>query len=278
MAKLPKMAQVRTIDCVEALRYDNPRGYSIGMSKLGETCERRIWLEWKWVLVDEEISSKVRKIFDFGTWAEPVIIRDLEKAGMVVTDQQEKLLGFAGHIKGFTDGCVLGVKEAPKTLHLLEMKTANIKNFNLLKKKGVKHQYPKHYAQMQRYMGAKKLDRALYVCLCKDNQEYYIERVYFSQTEYTRLTDLEKSLVMSSEAPPLLYDKTFFECKFCPMTTFCHDGAKANKNCRTCKNIDLCNDGKYECGLTDDELNKEQQIEACDFYEYDVEAFENDSP
>jgi hypothetical protein len=57
-----------------------------------------------------------------------------------------------------------------------------------LEKKGVKVSKPMHWAQMQVYMLGTKIERALYVAVCKDDDRIYTERVKYdrSRQELTR--------------------------------------------------------------------------------------------
>jgi hypothetical protein len=71
---------------------------------------------------------------------------------------------------------VLGLPQAPKTPHILEIKTASDKYFREMEKSGVKKAKPEHWAQMQMYMKWSidqfKEDgctRAIYIVVNKDN-------------------------------------------------------------------------------------------------------------
>ncbi len=84
------------------------------------------------------------------------------------------------HFQGNADGIITGLPQAPKSPHLLEIKTASDKMFKDMQKSGVKKSKPEHYAQMQIYMkwsidqfGADGCQRALYFVVNKDNDDIY---------------------------------------------------------------------------------------------------------
>ncbi len=225
------------------------RGKSIGMSQLGTDCDRKLWLGLHWFAPPEVISGKLQRIFDTGIEAEEFMVRDLERIGIEVTKRQEEIWGFGNYVHGFTDGRCINVPEAPKTEHLLEMKTHNDRSWNGVYKNGVKKSKPLHYAQMQRYMAGLSLSRALYLAYNKNTSAYYSERVKFNPGFAEDLIRKESDIVLSSELPKRKFERHFFQCKFCDFSEFCYDNAPAPKNCRTCKHSDLFGGGTWVCTL-----------------------------
>ena len=55
---------------------------------------------------------------------------------------------------------------------MLEIKTHNAKSCGTLKRQGVQKSKPRHWAQMQTYMGMAQLKRALYFAVNKDTDEH----------------------------------------------------------------------------------------------------------
>ena len=136
------------------------RSRRLGMASLGDSCFRSMWFKFRWVR-QGSLGRRINRIFSFGNACEDIAIKDLTEIGITITDQQLGVDGWGGHIYGKIDGIAHNVPEAPATPHLLEVKSMNDRNFQKLKKLGVVEAQPKHYVQMQMYMGKLKLTRAL---------------------------------------------------------------------------------------------------------------------
>jgi hypothetical protein len=93
------------------------------------------------------------------------------------TGRQWQVVAHGGHFGGSLDAVAIGLKEAPKTWHVVEFKTHSAKSFRELVAKGVALAKPQHWAQMQIYMHLTGITRALYVAVCKDTDDLHIERV-----------------------------------------------------------------------------------------------------
>jgi len=266
---------------------DTPRSY-LGMSGLGDPCSRKIWLGWRWAS-PKQYPARVKRIFNRGDLEEARIIADLKEVGIEVYrkdptiqvvqkgddhielfghigERQEELIGFAGHVKGHTDGRLLGVIEAPKTEHLAEFKTANAKGFKKFKDLGVKEAHKVYYGQLTRYMGGLNLTRAMFIVNNKDTEERHYERVKFDKYYYADLVRKEVEIVLSELPPEKEFAKTWFECKFCDQRAVCHNGATPQVNCRTCEHVDLHDKGRWTCGLNQKDLTFDDQLKGCELY------------
>jgi hypothetical protein len=153
-------------------------------------------------------------------------------------------------VSGSIDGIIEhGVPEAPKTPHVLEIKTHGKKSFESLLKDGVEKSKPMHYVQMQMYMAGMKLDRALYVAICKDDDRIYTERVKLDKAVAKKGVVRGHRIVLADRMPPpLSTDPTWFECRFCAAHEFCHKTQLTKEvNCRTCANSTAKEDGTWSC-------------------------------
>jgi hypothetical protein len=236
-----------TIYRLNQITHTQRRGKSIPMSRIGDPCHRRLWYDFHWAADLEVISNRLSKIFMIGSLAEQFITKDLEYTGIFVTKRQEELWGFGKHVHGFTDGRCENVPEAPKTTHVLEIKTHNTKNFAGVVKDGVKKSKPMHYAQCQRYMIGLDLTRCLYVALNKDTSEYYVERIRLDKSYAKDLLRIEREIVIAEDAPRRIFERSWHECKWCKYQGHCFDDEPFNKNCRTCKYSDPANNGQWLC-------------------------------
>lgn len=272
------------IESVEKVSVNRPY---LGMSGIGNECVRALWMGFRWC-TQETIPARVRRIFERGDLEEARIIRDLKSVGMEVYrwegdekielfgtpgEKQQEIIGFAGHAKGHTDGEVLGVIEAPKTPHLLEMKTMADKYFQKLLKLGVKESNPVYYSQCQRYMGGRKLKRTLLVVTNKNDETRKYIRIKFDQNHYDKLIEKERNVILSEFIPRKEFKQTWYLCRFCKHRYGCHHGAEILKSCRTCKFSDLGNDGEWSCSRQDDKiLTVDDQRAACEVYQLGIEG------
>lgn len=266
MVRLPD--EISTLNSINDIQIEAPLRPYLGMSMIGHSCPRYLWYYLHWVFTPQ-LSGRLDRLFERGRKEEQVVYETLEKVGIKVLAIQESIIGSYGHVKGHSDGRIIGVLEAPKTEHLLEIKTHNDKSFKQLVKKGVLETKPMHYAQMQRYMKGLGLTRALYYAVNKNDDVLYIERVSFDSDYANLLVDKERAIVESTQVPPKIGDSTWYECKFCDAYLVCHFNGTVNKNCRTCKDGVLTDGGAWHCDNQEREefypvlLTEEQQAMGC---------------
>ena len=62
--------------------------------------------------------------------------------------------------------------------------------------------------------------------------------------------------------------ESFYKCKWCEYSSVCFGHDKPIKTCRTCTSVNICDEGKWECGLANRnvELSIEDQHNACSNY------------
>lgn len=243
------------------------RSQRLGMATLGEPCFRAMWFKFRWVRTGTHIQRRIKRIFSTGDAFEKIAIADLISIGYVVTDQQKMVPGYGGHILGYIDGIVMNVIEAPKTPHLLEVKSMNDRNFQQVKKHGVEKAQNKHFYQTQSYMGKLDLTRTLYVAVNKNDSEVYVERIYFDQAKYKERMHRAIDVVSCEETPPNLFNNPKAkECMWCDFSPVCYDQLEYEKSCRTCSRVDIENDGKWSCSLLKKQLTYDEQVAGCNQY------------
>lgn len=273
MPALPEMVNpiVAALNAVYVKRREaeKRRGY-LGASVIGDACDKRLWMEFRWAGKPEDFEGRILRLFNTGHRAEDRMIADLRDAGMTVravdpdTGEQYEV-GFArGHGGGHGDGEVEGVPGAVVVVHLLEMKTHNDKSFEQLKKFGVKISHPKHYAQMQVYMHLRHLKRALYLALNKNTDHYHPERVEYDAQAALALMSRAEHIVGLHVAPQRISeDPTSFACRFCPKWDVCHGANPAERNCRTCLHSTPEPGGVWRCEMHNRVLSREDQEAGC---------------
>jgi hypothetical protein len=244
-----------------------PRAH-MGASLLGHSCDRWLWLNFRMAVV-EKFPGRILRLFRRGQEEEAQVVSDLRAIGLSVqnTGTNQLRVDFGCHVSGSLDGVIeSGVPEAPNAKHVLEIKTHSKKSFDDLLKNGVEKSKPMHYVQMQMYMAGTKLDRALYVAVCKDDDRLYTERVKLDKTVSQQATDRGHRIVQSDRMPPpLSTDSTWYECRFCPAHEFCHKTHLTKEvNCRTCTSSTAKTDGTWECEQYDVALDFDNQKAGCE--------------
>lgn len=238
-----------TIDAIYQHYENKPeaRRVYLGGSRIGEECRRLLWLEFRWV-GRVSFPGRILRLFETGHREEDRIIENLRAIGCTVDGAQFEIVDCNGHFRGHIDGGVLGLLEAPETWHLLECKTANKKQFDKIEKEGCEKAKPIHYAQCQVYMHKTKMDRAVYIVQCKDDDRLYLERIKYDRPMAEALIRKASSIINADEPPERIgKDCSYYACKFCPMMAYCWDRVWPDVNCRTCAYSRPINDGKWEC-------------------------------
>lgn len=233
----------RAIDlaCEAMLSETRERSTTLRCSGIGEPCDRRLWYAFRWAGAPEKHEGRVLRIFDNGHSREARLIEFLRAAGITVHDRdpqtgnQFRVVLAGGFLTGSCDGVAENVPEAPKTPHLLEIKTMKESRYRAWRRKGVKDSDPKYWAQMQCYMNGLNLTRALFLVENQDTREIEIERVEYDPVAASQIEARAERIAKSQHAPPRISDDPdWFQCRFCPEREICHGNASSLRNCRTC--------------------------------------------
>ena len=248
----------------------------LGMSQIGKPDDRALWLSFRWSLPDDT-SARVRRIFRLGHLIEAEVIELLSRIpGAKVIDrvpgtgQQFNFIYVDGHFGGSMDACMLGVPEAPKTWHVIEIKTVNGKRFKELQKSRVEAFSPEYYAQMQCYMGASGMERALFVAYCKDTSELYTERLHAKKIEFSGYLARAERIIMAIEPPSSIYkDADDFEAKKAGATSRVYWGQELPPpNCRNCRFSSPVSGGQWDCDFHRKTISIDDQRKGCANHNY----------
>lgn len=241
----------------------------MGCSQLGHPCDRWLWLSFRWA-VQPKFPGRILRLFRRGQMEEAVIVSDLRAIGIDVRciGEHQVRVNLGAHISGSVDAIIeSGVPDAPKKRHIAEFKTHSAKSFSDLEKNGVEKAKPEHYVQMQLYMHGTKIDRALYVAICKDDDRIYTERVRYQKEVAERYIERGRRIALSDRMPePISADPSWYQCKQCPAHEFCHETRLTKHvNCRTCAHSTAKEDGTWRCEYYDaDDIPVEFQRQGCD--------------
>jgi len=264
---LPIITLGNLIDASHELTQEAPRPH-MGCSQIGHPCDRRLWLSFRWSVV-ERFDGRVLRLFRRGRNEEATVVADLEAIGAKVenTGEHQSRVSFGSHVSGSVDGVVTGLPTAKKRRAILEIKTHSAKSFATAKAKGVKESHLTHWVQMQVYMLGMKLERALYFAVNKDSDEIYTEWIHLDKPAAMAAVERAKRIALSERMPePISVDPDWYQCKLCSYRTFCHE-TKITKevNCRTCAHSTPKEDSTWRCERHDaDGIPTEFQREACE--------------
>lgn len=273
MAALPEI-KTKTALAIEAAyeaRQTPRHGYRLSPSKLGTECERALWYSFRWTTPPTRFSGQMLRLFETGHQQEARLVADLRLIGCKVLDHDPekptKQIGVSfayGHGWGWLDCEILGLPDAPKTVHVGEMKSHNEKSFRKLEAQKVQKSKPEHYAQTLLYMHLRHRERGLYMAVNKNTDELYLERVEYDATEAIRLERKAERIVFANEPPiGISNDPDFFGCRFCDHRERCFGRSLPEKNCRTCVHATPADGGKWICDATNQERSREEQEAGC---------------
>lgn len=274
MALLPVDTRLKIEQAIEnEVHQGEFRGY-LGLSQIGKECSRALWYDFRFCS-KKEFPARVARLFQRGHREEPIIVADLEKAGVIVHSDQAEVTHGYGHIKGHIDGIGENIPDAPKTPHLLEFKTmkegatATAKRkptfFHQLKAEGVEKTQPVYWAQCQCYMRLMKLARTLFIAVNKNTDERHYERLELNAGEADHILQRGMDVVIATAPLPRFES---YKCNWCEHKPICKEGAEPLRNCRTCQYGDIENEGKWSCSEKGDSLKKhwlslKDQIAGC---------------
>lgn len=274
MAPLPQVISPTVAAIYAAYEANNnPReGRSISVSTLAEECERKLFYEFRWASHAEHIGGRTLRIFETGVMEEERWIENLRMIGCEVVshepDGKQIMVEACGkHVRGYLDSEILGLPEAPKTIHVGEIKSHNLKSFTDLKKRGVKESKPLHFAQLQTYCYLRGRDRGIYLAVCKDTDELYAERVHLDAEYVMRLLARAQRIIDAHEPPAKLHEdpnaKMAFACGWCKHRAICHEDAWPRVNCRTCLYSTPEEGGSWSCARWAKPLSHDEQLAGC---------------
>ena len=252
---------------------EQSRGY-IGASVIGGECKRALWYAFRWV--DRgEFTGRMLRLFQTGHLEEPRLVADLRSTGATVWDcdpatgKQFDAQDHGGHMRGHCDGVAKNILGTDRSPHLLEFKTHSTKSFADLVKKGLQDSKPKHYWQMQWYMGKMKLAKGLYIAKNKDTDELFAAYVEFDEALYQHIRDKAESIIFADRPPEKIHtDSKYYICNMCSFKDVCHGTKTPKFSCRTCVHVtpERNGDARWSCAKRPDldGLSIERQRAGCE--------------
>ena len=257
----------------------------LGASVIGSECRRALWYGFRWV-TDIKHPGRLLRLFNRGHEEENRFARDLQMIGVEFVDvdpttgNQFVYSALGGHFGGSGDGLARGVPEAQNTPHIVEMKTHALKSFTHLAKHGVQESKPQHYIQMQMYMHWQGFERALYMAVCKNDDQLYTERVKYDQVVALQHIAKAEQIIFSPTPPARMNDDPgFYLCGWCDHKDTCHADKAGALNCRTCISATPLASGGWECDQVKGQLIPEDSMRTgCQAHRYMPELLPHSRP
>ena len=235
-----------------------PHRRHLGASDIGHACERHVFYTFRHAL-KKSFPGKTLRLFARGHREEPEIERDLKNIDIPITTtagdgtrDQHNFSDPSGHSTVNLDGIIV---ENGRQM-IIEMKTANKKSFDYLDKHGIRKAKPDHYAQImyQALLASPhiRIDAALYVCVCKDDDRMHFEELEIDAAEQQRLLERATRVVNAIDIPmPLTCNENSGPCRYCDFKPICRDSRKdlIEKNCRSCMSARAINGAQWRCDL-----------------------------
>lgn len=273
MVPLPQPTSATQRAIQDALEANNDDWESVGVpaGDIGVECDRAIWLAFRRASVPEKITWRKRRIFERGEIEEERLLDLLRRIGCEVSNQQTRVRGASGHLRGKIDGQALGLPEAPATEHVVECKSSKAEKFRKLVKDGVQKAMPLHFATMQFYMHKRGLDRCLYMCTNKDDEDIHLERVRLDVAEAIRAEARIERIINMPEPPSRLCNKRDdFRGKLCRQAEVCWGEVRARVHCRSCLHATPLMDGNagWDCARWQKPLSLDEQDAGCPAHLY----------
>lgn len=283
MAPLPPMTRSPTLDAVdraiESAEARKPPRHYLGMSSIGHACQRKPWLDWRWV-AHVRFKADALKRFHDGHEGEALQAKRLRMVDgielHIVDPDTGRQFGFDdhdGHFRGHMDGAILGVLQAPKTWHVWEHKQVSEKKFAELEQlkadKGEKEALrlwnEVYYGQAVLYMHYSGMRRHYLTVATPGGRDTIDCRTDENPAHAMRLIALAERLIGANAPPPRVSDDpAWYQCRMCDYHAFCHQGVIERRNCRTCLHSTPVAQGQWHCGRHDALRDVQQQLVGCE--------------
>ncbi|MCY0150600.1 hypothetical protein OEG84_23570, partial [Hoeflea sp. G2-23] len=132
-----------TVDAIEAVDRPKARPVRMSLADIGKPCERSIWYGFRWANRDQCRPARWNRAGDIAMAVKPLLIKWLTDTGVSVetvdlaTGNYHAVHALDGHFFSPIDGIATGVKEAPKTKHLVVTAALNTQAYRRVVKVGL---------------------------------------------------------------------------------------------------------------------------------------------
>lgn len=258
------------IDAYCETAYNDGHRSHLGASMIGKPCDYQLWASFRW-LASEKFPARILRLFNRGHREEARFLEWLRGSGWTVWDvaedgKQIRVSGVDGHYGGSCDG--VGKHPEFGTM-LLEFKTkATGSGFNKLGSDGVEKQHPEHFSQMSTYGWKLGIPKALYLSINKNDDTIHAEVVDLDFALGEQMEARAASIIYSKEPPKrVASSSTYWLCRNCAFDDVCHNSAKPEVNCRSCRMAEPVANAEWYCNRWKSNIPKASIPNACPEWE-----------
>ena len=282
MVKIPEAIDptLAAVDRELEARNQWEQRHYLGMSGIGDECERKLWYNFHWVSRIQLSALSIKRIAD-GHAGEKVQATRLRMVNGIVlwtidpdTGKQFEFEDLDGHFGGHKDGAILGLIQASKTWHVWEHKQVDeksVKELHELKiklgeKSALRAWDFTYYCQAIMYMHYSGFKRHYLTCSSPGGRNTISVRTEYNEQEALRLIAKARRIITAPRPlPRQSNDPSFYRCQpiWCDHRDTCHFGALPLTNCRTCMHSTPAEGAKWHCALWNRLLDKDEQKAGC---------------
>jgi len=234
---------------IEMREAERPKRSYLGVSGIGD-CTRKNYYRFHGVQ-SAPFNAKTLKNFRDGHRTEDLLIDDLRGVeGLTIVDRdpesgkQIEVSDFDGHFQGHLDFEVLGLKQAPKTWHVGEIKCSSQKKFDEFRK--IKNKFGEkqtlfnwnmtYFVQAQLYMAYRGRKRHWTVVGSAGGRDWTSCRTDYDREQAEYYMNRAERIIYEPDIIPQRISEAqdFWLCRFCEFNGPCHQEEKVTRNCRTC--------------------------------------------
>lgn len=220
------MDLIKIIDTAIINQPPDPIRPYIGASSIGNDCKRAIWYSYHNIAC-APYTAKQKRTFEIGKRLEDMVLDYIELAGFKLVRgkpgtpgipcQDEELEFFSGHMDGL-------LYLSDTHIVALELKTAKESEFKKFVNDGVKAWKPSYYAQVQSYMGMKKLQHAVIFVICKNTSAWHCEWIEYDDIFFHELR-IKAAMIAETIEPPdkINNNPCYYICQMCKYKEHCHN-------------------------------------------------------
>ncbi len=270
----PTLAAIDRV--IEQEHNKEPQRTYLGMSQIGNWCERSLWYYFR-IVSRTKREAAIIKSFIRGHRAEDVQAGYLKRLPAITlhevdpdTGKQWAYSDVKKHFWGHSDGKIIGVIQAPKTWHIWEHKEVDEKKFDKLntlrtqnEKAALLEWDDGYYAQAQCYMHYAGLKRHFLTCSKNGVRQSISIRTDYNAADALKYIEKADRIINSVNVPrrPLGATVDFYKCgtKWCDHHDVCWQRKMPSRNCRTCLHSTPVDDGKWHCAKHGKELDRAVQ-------------------
>ena len=198
-------------------------------SRAGFPCERNLWYSVHGYAGTTDESAQ--RIFDVGTYLEPLVVEWLRKDGWEVeynpgsqsAELEVKIAVKGGEISGHPD-CIISRGELRNVL--VDIKTMNERSYTLWKREGTLKSKPQYADQVHIYAhGLKESGRAIehvgIVGVNKNNSEMHIEIFDYDSERMTEILSRAERVLNAESVPTENSPRESWCCRYCEYEDIC---------------------------------------------------------